>query len=142
MKILVCGGRSYDNADLVFKFLDELHAKTPVTCVVHGDAPGADALGKKWAETSSIEHKSYPADWKAHGRGAGPIRNKLMLDDNPDIALLVAFPGNNGTENMCRQAHERFIGIQVVKDPAWVPPHLRPKPEKPKKPLKRSKYID
>lgn len=43
------------------------------------------------------------ADWKKHGKAAGPIRNGIMLrDGKPD--MVVAFPGGRGTANMVDQA--------------------------------------
>ena len=53
----------------------------------------------------------FQADWAGLGRKAGPIRNKLMLDEGkPD--LVVAFPGGRGTAHMTRIA--RGAGIEVI----------------------------
>ena len=53
-----------------------------------------------------IPQDRYPADWKRHGRVAGPIRNAAMLaKSRPD--LCVAFPGGRGTTDRvgrCRAA--------------------------------------
>jgi hypothetical protein len=43
----------------------------------------------------------------------GPIRNKQMLEEGkPD--LMVAFPGERGTANMCKQAREAGVPVMVV----------------------------
>jgi acyl-CoA synthetase (NDP forming) len=58
---------------------------------------------------------SFPANWKKHGKSAGPIRNQLMLDvGKPD--LVIAFPGGSGTADMIRRA--RKAGVPVKEIPA------------------------
>ena len=49
MKLLACGGRYYVNRDRLFATLDAIHARTPVTRLIHGSARGAESLAKDWA---------------------------------------------------------------------------------------------
>ena len=72
--------------------------------VIHGGARGADDLARQWGEISvGIEGVEFRADWTAHGKAAGMIRNQRMLDEGrPD--LVVAFPGGRGTADMVRRA--------------------------------------
>lgn len=116
MRVLVCGGRDYSDYDTVCKTLDEIinlpfeEAYTKVV-IIHGMARGADALADKYAVNRYIPVESYPADWEKHGRAAGHVRNKQMLDEGkPD--LVIAFPGGKGTANMVEQAQK--AGIKVV----------------------------
>ena len=109
MKILVCGGRRYDDNLHVFRVLNMIHEDNPITCVVHGAATGADSLGQAWAIHEGIEEKPYPADWDKWGFAAGPIRNSFMLKDNPDIELVVVFPGHKGTNDMRTKAERADI---------------------------------
>jgi hypothetical protein len=51
-----------------------------VTEVVSGVDAGADEFGEKWAKINNIPVKIFKADWKTHGRAAGPIRNKQMAE--------------------------------------------------------------
>ncbi|HJP82254.1 MAG TPA: DUF2493 domain-containing protein [Fimbriimonadaceae bacterium] len=114
MKVLVCGGRDYSNYDHLGAMLDEIHEKTPITTIVHGAAKGADLMAGIWARLNGIPIKGYPADWKRHGRAAGPIRNQEMLDkEHPD--LVVAFPGGTGTAGMVKLA--RVAGVEVIEAP-------------------------
>jgi hypothetical protein len=69
-------------------------------------------LAGKWAESQGVTVEAYPADWKKHGRAAGPIRNQRMLDENPDI--LVAFPGGKGTADMVARARKASLTVIVV----------------------------
>lgn len=112
MRILVCGGRDYTDKEAVFRALDAVHAKLGITCIIHGDARGADRIGKEWALSRRINHEPYPADWNNNGKRAGPIRNQQMLDEgNPDG--VVEFPGGTGTADMCRRAEA--AGLKVWK---------------------------
>ncbi len=104
MKLLVCGGRDYLDAELVGIVLDRIHKETPITLLIQGGAMGADSLARAWARRMGVENRTFEADWNKHGKGAGPIRNLQMLTEGrPD--MVVAFPGGRGTTNMVDQAH-------------------------------------
>ena len=107
MRLLVCGGRDYSGRDEIFAVLDGM----PVSVVISGLAPGADTLAIQWAHSRKISLLCFPANWKAHGKAAGPIRNQKMLDEGkPDLVL--AFPGGRGTADMVRRAKQ--AGVTVV----------------------------
>lgn len=110
MRLLVTGGRDFTDRQLLFQALDQLHAEHHFTLLIHGDARGADRLAGEWAQDRGIQVLACPADWKQHGRIAGPIRNRQMLDKKPD--LVVAFPGGAGTRNMVEIA--RKAGVVVI----------------------------
>ncbi len=115
MRVLVCGGRDYRDAGRVLEVLDRIHAQDLVEVVIHGCAPGADELGRRWAEHRHIEQLPFPPDWAGLGRAAGPRRNQMMLEQGkPD--LVVAFPGGHGTADMVRRA--RAAGVEVLEVPA------------------------
>lgn len=110
MRILITGGRDFDDREMLFLALDRLHSELGFTLLIHGDAKGADRLAGEWATERTIEVLACPADWKRHGRAAGPIRNRQMLEHMPD--LLVAFPGGRGTADMVSVATK--AGLRVV----------------------------
>jgi hypothetical protein len=112
MKILVAGGRDYKNEALVNKVLDNLDPKP--TCVIQGGALGADRLGFWWAVKNNIPQKTYLAKWDLHKKAAGPIRNALMLSENPDIELAVLFLGGRGTEDMRQKLTKKGIKILEI----------------------------
>lgn len=97
MKVIIAGGRDFNNYDLLSQTMDELNII--VFEVVCGDARGADTLGATWASANGIAIKHYPADWDAHGRSAGIIRNRQMAEY---ADFLVAFwdGKSHGTKNM------------------------------------------
>lgn len=111
MRVLVCGGRDYNDRQAVYDFLDRLHSIETIEQVIHGDARGADALAKDWAVSRGVEHWPFPAEWDKYGKGAGTRRNYIMLTTStPD--LVIPFPGGAGTAHMARIA--RAAGYQVV----------------------------
>ncbi len=113
-RILVCGGRDFDNKEFVFDRLDMLDGKFDgIDVVINGGAKGADTLAAKWAKSRGIAVVTFEAKWKTYGKSAGSIRNALMLTDGkPDV--VVAFPGGKGTINMIRQAKKKGITIIMV----------------------------
>lgn len=112
MKVLACGGRDFADHEALTRALDHVVAERgPIDVLVHGAARGADSLAGQWAASRGIAVRAYPADWAAHGRAAGPVRNQEMIDrEVPD--LVVAFAGGAGTADMVRRA--RRAGIAVV----------------------------
>lgn len=124
MKVLVCGGRTYEDSDTLSLVLDTIHVSVGIERIIHGDAGkfydypshysvpegalpgfwvGADKLAGQWARRRGVSESFHKADWKKYGRKAGPIRNQYMLDHHqPD--LVVAFPGGRGTADMVKRA--------------------------------------
>jgi hypothetical protein len=114
IRVLVCGGRNYADYHTVFEVLDGLHRSRGVSTIIQGGALGADRFAKRWADEHGVPQQEYPvpdADWKRHGKRAGPMRNKWMLTDGkPD--LVIAFPGGRGTASMVNLA--RAAGVPVT----------------------------
>jgi hypothetical protein len=114
-KVLVCGGRDYNNTGYVWDTLREIHMQRPIAQIIHGGATGADTAAKRWAELNSVGQYIFPVtqeDWRELGRKAGPLRNQRMLDlGKPDV--VVAFPGGTGTADMVRRAEK--AGVTVVR---------------------------
>lgn len=111
MTVLVCGGRDFDNREVLKNALDLLHGLHHFTRLVHGGARGADSLAAYWALGQGVFAAGYPAQWDAYGKAAGMIRNQEMLDvEKPE--LVIAFPGGRGTADMVRRAKK--AGVKVV----------------------------
>lgn len=111
MRVIVCGGRDFADQDAAYKALDAIHNERAITVVVHGGARGADALAASWAASRGIAVEEVKADWKRHGRGAGPKRNQQMAEAGAD--LCVAFPGGSGTADMVRRAEIADIPVTL-----------------------------
>ncbi len=115
--IAACGGR--DLAWPYQRIAAELLARTggrPVHLLLHGGARGADAAIGRAAHQLGWASLVMPAQWQRHGRAAGPIRNRELLEQaiaraeahsSPGYqasVLVVAFPGGTGTASLVQQA--------------------------------------
>ena len=103
MRLLVTGGRDFDDIDFIVTRLNALHAYRPITAIVEGCARGADTISGLWADEVNVTRIREPAKWDENGKVAGHIRNQLMLDKHRPDALM-AFPGGTGTEDMVDRA--------------------------------------
>ena len=111
MRVLVCGGRDYNNQERVFAVLDEINP----TFIIEGGARGADTLAWLWARRrlDPDQRQQFQARWDQHGKAAGAIRNRQMLEEGkPD--LVVAFPGGKGTADMIRQAKRAGVPVREI----------------------------
>ena len=111
VRVLICGGRDFQDVTWLWSVMDEMHAKTPISEVIAGGSKGADTLGAEWGADRGIPCRVFMADWENLKRAAGPIRNQRMLDEGKP-ELVVAFPGGRGTADMVRRAQE--AGVPVV----------------------------
>lgn len=117
LRVLVCGGRHYNNRDHIHNVLCDLDALVgPIACIIHGCASGADSEAYIWSQMACAYHAPFRADWRTHGKAAGPIRNQRMIDEGkPD--LVVAFPGGRGTADMVRRARSAGVEVRVMGEP-------------------------
>lgn len=116
IRVLVCGGRSFDDLPLLDQTLDRLHKDHEFAALIHGGARGADEMAHFWAGSNRVPIEVYHADWKRYGNQAGPIRNQRMIDEGKPH-LVIAFPGGRGTQDMKRRAMRAGLGlINVQKD--------------------------
>jgi hypothetical protein len=102
-----------------------------VQALLHGAARGADHAIASAADQLGWPQIACPAAWQQHGRAAGPIRNRQMLDRSLDLAaalplgaalLVIAFPGSCGTASLVDQAkrlsRRSATSIEVIQIPA------------------------
>lgn len=106
MKLIIAGSRTIE---LRLEELDDImeELKLPVetiTEVVSGAAAGVDTSGELWAECrpDPLKITRFEADWKTHGKSAGPIRNRRMAE-YADILLCVWDGKSRGSTNMIEQ---------------------------------------
>lgn len=94
-RVIVCGGRKYDDRQAVREVLAELPAGAMI--VTGGCPTGADAIVADEALKAKAGFivEAWPAKWERYGRKAGPIRNQEIV--NAGAEFCVAFPGGKGT---------------------------------------------
>ena len=112
-RILVCGDRNWDDRDLIFDTLDEWNKLYNLT-IIHGGAKGADSMAGEWAIANHCPLLVFYADWHIHGRAAGPIRNKRMLEEGrPDEGFVFHnnFSNSSGSKDMARRLMEAGLPV-------------------------------
>jgi hypothetical protein len=118
-RVLVCGGREYDNMPKVCEVLDIVHAKYGDRLVIVTGAQrkwmssvkrfvGADYLAEEWARSRQVDYMGFPAKWNRDGKRAGMHRNRHMFVSSAPQAV-IAFPGGVGTAGMCDIARRAGI---------------------------------
>lgn len=108
-RVLVCGGRNYKDWDAIERWLSPM----PISFLIEGGASGADYMARQWAVKHGVPFETFEAEWEKHGRAAGPIRNRKMLEEGkPDVVL--AFPGGKGTADMVRAATDAGLEVLLV----------------------------
>jgi hypothetical protein len=117
MRVLVCGDRNWTDQDLVDSTLDTIHAETPISCIIEGEARGADKAGRSWAERRGVSFMPFPANWAKFGKAAGPIRNRQQFKEGePDLG--VAFHDDlehsRGTKDMVGVLEAAGIPVRKV----------------------------
>lgn len=115
-RILVCGSRDWRDRNAIYLTLlcepnRQGWGDMPVM-VIHGGARGADSLADDVANELGYHVRSYPAEWEIHGKAAGPIRNRRMLAELPD--LVVAFGDGRGTNDTVSEAERRNIPVMRI----------------------------
>jgi hypothetical protein len=120
MKVLVCGPRDWTNRQLVYRVLDNQLAAIGLDAltVISGCARGVDTFAIEWAELAGQDAEKYPAEWSIHGRAAGPIRNRRMLDEGkPDKVIAFGYAHRRsltvGTRDMVTRAERARVPVEI-----------------------------
>ena len=128
MRVLVTGGRLFDDAAFVYSELDRLNRERgPFALLIHGGAPGVDLIADEWAADHGVQPVECRALWdywegKGRKKIAGAVRNRAMLWLKPH--MVIAFPGGNGTADMLEASEEwkkRGETIEIMRIAAKVP---------------------
>lgn len=113
-KIIVAGGRKFDDYKRLKKELDEIIEGLPTDDIeiVCGGANGADALGARYARNHGYKIKRFIPDWEGIGKCAGYVRNKQMANY---ADCLVAFwdTVSNGTRNMIKLSEDKGLDVYI-----------------------------
>ena len=125
VRIIIAGCRWFDDFsvlettvnDVISELKQKLSDVSRFT-IVSGAARGADQTGELYARKYGLPVYRFPADWDAHGKAAGPIRNKQMADfsmSEGNIGVLVAFwdGESRGTKSMINLAKQNKLEVHI-----------------------------
>ncbi len=111
MRLIIAGGRHFDDVALIRAALARAHAIRPITVLIHGGSGALGITSEDWAREMRLHVVRYPANWREFGKRAEAIRNAFMIEDSrPDMVL--ALPGGNDTADLIANAAR--VGLPVI----------------------------
>lgn len=114
-KVVVCGGRNFNDYDLLEQKLDFFLANLDKSKIdiLSGCARGADTLAIKYAEKRGYKVYRFPAEWDRYGKEAGIVRNTMMAGSGSHC---VAFwnKKSTGTLDMINKAKQQGLVTSIV----------------------------
>lgn len=119
--ILVCGSRTWRNYSKLESVLDNIRTRQSAETTVEllsGGAAGADTMAERYAAEHSLPMNVDRPRWEAFGKRAGLMRNKQMVDKNPDlvVAFYASKERSSGTAHTVRLARAKKITVLEVFD--------------------------
>ena len=115
MKLIIAGGRDFNDYDMLAKAVDSFIALHPdIDTIVSGKARGADTLGERYAKEHNMTVLSFPADWNKYGKSAGYRRNEQMAEE-ADACICFWNGVSKGTQHMINLARQHSLLVSVVK---------------------------
>jgi hypothetical protein len=116
---IISGGRGHRNPDIVDEAVKA--SGFTVSKVIEGGqrtwerrriVGGVDYFAKCWGDARGIPVQTIEADWRKHGKAAGPIRNTKMLD-GPEQLIAIPDAESRGTWDMVRKAEAKGLAVYV-----------------------------
>ena len=116
LTVLVAGEVEYPWQGLVSQALSEIHARTPIFCVVVSGERTVDRAAWAWANQNKVKVCYYFPNWRRHGRGGGAVAARRMLKAQFDHKQLLVFMPDKVSTSMnalLRGAEKK--GIPVIR---------------------------
>lgn len=120
MKIAVSGSRGVViGTDLLARLMSYLTPLSEVTILTGDCVRGADLAARKLAACRNRPIQVFEADWEEHGKSAGPIRNRAMIEEAD--ALVAVWDGKSrGTGGTIELARRKGIPVLLWEVPIDV----------------------
>jgi hypothetical protein len=120
MRVILTGSRAWPDAEAIYDALLAVHAVHGPFHLMHGAcSTGADYYAELWfrlvGKALGCQETKYPAAWEAHGRAAGPMRNRRMVEAGADLVLAFPLPEGSGTQGTIRLAEAAGIEVREYK---------------------------
>ena len=112
LKIVVTGSRDWTDTARIRRALQAVPGGPHV--LLHGDCRGADRIAAGIARNLCWKVEAFPARWDLYGKAAGPIRNREMLEERPDLVLAFPLPGSQGTADCVEKALRLGLKVKVA----------------------------
>lgn len=114
MRVLITGSRSWRDVSTIHEALRRVRDRYGRFTLVSGHSPkGADAIAERIAVQLGLPIELHPADWKAHGRSAGFVRNTAMVQLGAEICLAFIHNNSRGASHTAALAMDAGIPTKV-----------------------------
>jgi predicted Rossmann fold nucleotide-binding protein DprA/Smf involved in DNA uptake len=115
MNVAIVGGRDFDDYEQFKSCVDG--EKIKFKSIISGGARGVDTLAEKYAKEIGVPVKIYWPDWTKHGKAAGPIRNRQIIE-SADCVIAFWDEKSPGTRSSIKIAEElkKPVSIFVYKE--------------------------
>ena len=114
MRVIVAGGREFDDEQRLHNVLSLLTNEYGFSQVVCGMARGVDMFGKHWADLNNLPVVEFPANWNRYGKSAGYKRN-LEMAENADMLIAVWDGKSKGTGHMIDIAKTKGLKVIILR---------------------------
>lgn len=114
MKVIIAGGRDFNDYDLLCRKTDKILSRQAEIEIVSGAARGADKLGERYAQERGYGIIRYIPDWNFFGKSAGYIRNVEMAD-NADGLILFWNGKSKGSQHMLKIGKDKGLKIRIIR---------------------------
>lgn len=114
MKILICGDRNWSDKEAIRRVFSYFGIK-PTDTLIEGEALGADTLAREVAQEKGCSIDPHIPKWSDYGKAAGPMRNREMLDEEPDwvVGFHDDISHSKGTKDCLNEAARRGTAVYV-----------------------------
>lgn len=114
--VTISGSRNYKN---LWKIVSVLQTLPKGTMILHGGANGVDKYVDKIARLMGFNVMIFPAEWEKYYKGAGMIRNKIMLEQSD---YLIAFWDgiSRGTKGIIEIAKKMDMDYDIYDDEGFI----------------------
>jgi hypothetical protein len=113
LKVIVAGGRDFQDFDLLSKKLDILFSKRADVVIISGMADGVDSLAVKYAEDNKLRVSEFPAQWAKHGRASG-FRRNVEMARYADACVCFWNGKSPGTKHMIDTAQRFGLKLRII----------------------------
>ena len=115
IRLALVGSRNHNDYETFSKHVKDWIAKNgKPEVIISGGAHGLDAMARRFAREEKYSIIEYLPNWKKYKKRAGPIRNKLIVDNATDmIAFPLDGPGTKDSIEQMRMTKKEPVIIEM-----------------------------
>lgn len=112
-RILITGSRTWTDNTRIRNALAHWCEQYPDAVLVHGNARGADRIAAVIWRRWGLPTEAHPANWSQHGRAAGHLRNREMVQLGATVCIAFIRNHSPGASGCVALAHQAGIPVHL-----------------------------